>query len=511
MLVWLGSLVAVAGPSQGPWVVALEPTVGLEASLATRRVAVAEQQRAVLSAIPTGSIRVIRRYKVLFGMVVEANGSSLEALRAHPEVRGVGTDQVSGRGALDVSVPYIGGSLTDVVGFDGAGQLVAVLDSGIDLNHPALAGRVVDEYCECLDFEDNGCCPGGLAFSDAPGTGQDIHGHGTHVTGILASNGVIGSRGVAPEASLLAVKVLDDQNTFSRASQVTAGLEWVVLNHPDTSVLNMSLGTLQRFPEACDNTFPYTQLMAEAVDLLVAGGTVVVASTGNASDTEEVEAPACLSGVISVGNVHMLASTLPSRETACGAIVAPDDVVCSSNGGPLVDIVAPGFAIESLGIGGGLTVFGGTSMASPHVAGAAVVLRDADPTVTVSDIRDALLSSGTTITDDRNGLSHPRLDLGAAVDALINEDCTNMSDDDADGAVDCDDLECATDSSCFPHPTGTTGMTGDTGPLIEDTGREPEATPAPPPVDCDGCSSSGRFSTGALLLLAFVLRRRRHA
>lgn len=511
---WMGSLVAAAATPQGPLVVALEPTVGLDAPMPRRRAAVDRQQDAVLAAMPAGSVRVIRRHEVVFGLLVEADAQGLAALQADPRVRLVGPD-APGRGALDATIDYVGGTYTDDVGFDGAGQLVAVLDSGIDLAHPALTGRVVDEYCSCIPFEGNlGCCPGDVYDSEVPGVAQDVHGHGTHVTGIVASDGTVGGRGVAPAVDLLAVKVLDDNNAFAAASQVTFGLEWVLLNHPDVSVVNMSLGTLARFDTGCDQAASFTMTMAEAVDLLVAGGTVLMASSGNARDTLAIEAPSCLSGVMAVGNVHIQGNTLPNRAyDGCGSIVKPDDVVCSSNGGSLIEILAPGFRVESLGIGGGLTVFTGTSMASPHVAGAAAVLRSADPSLTVPQVRMQLTSTGQLVTDDRNGLTHPRLDLQAAVDAVADEDCENGVDDDADAIVDCDDPECATDPACGyvpKKPTGTTGATGDTGePEVVDP-TDPDE-PEPLPIDCDGCVSSTEPAAGLTfgLTLLVGLRRRR--
>ncbi|MEO0606552.1 MAG: MopE-related protein, partial [Myxococcota bacterium] len=109
------------------------------------------------------------------------------------------------------------------------------------------------------------------------------------------------------------------------------------------------------------------------------------------------------------------------------------------NGGALVDILAPGFRIESLALGGGTQTRTGTSMAAPHVAGTAALMRQLNPTLTPSDVMQRLAATGVMVTDDRTGLPHPRLDIGAVV-------CTDDLDDDGEvgsacGGVDCNDDE----------------------------------------------------------------------
>ncbi|MEO0603664.1 MAG: S8 family serine peptidase, partial [Myxococcota bacterium] len=315
---WILTTVATAAPLDGPYVVALKPTVSIDAPLSERGRAVAEQQRRVIEALPPGSVDVLRRYQVLFGLVVDADAEALERLITHPAVRAVDRD-VGGSAGLDQSIDWLGGSATVAEGLDGAGQKIAIVDTGLDLGSPALNARIVGEYCECLDEDGNGCCPNGAPSLSTPGASQDDQGHGTHVAGIAAGDGSVGSRGVAPAADLVSVKVIGSNNQFSSTAQVTGGLEWLLLAHPDTSVVNMSLGTFTNYDVVCDDETSWAMLMGEASDLLTASGTVLFASSGNDSDLVGVGAPACLASVYAVGNVHLESRTVNPQNPACAS------------------------------------------------------------------------------------------------------------------------------------------------------------------------------------------------
>jgi subtilisin family serine protease len=225
---------------------------------------------------------------------------------------------------------------TLIAGQGGAGVKVAVIDTGIDCGHQDLAGGCVYG----ANFV-NGSQP----FDDG--------GHGTHVAGIIAArqNGV-GVIGVAPEATVYAVKVLDSTGSGSWSS-VAMGIDWAVRN--GMHVINMSLGATTG-----------SQAVADAVARAEAAGVLVVASAGNSGCCNTVGYPAAYDGVLAVAAVD-------SIEMRAGF----------SSTGPQVDIAAPGVGIRSSVPTGscslcdpsGYAWLSGTSMAAPHVAGVGALLR----------------------------------------------------------------------------------------------------------------------------------------
>src|SRR5690606_14222817 len=134
----------------------------------------------------------------------------------NPLVERVDLD-LGGTGMLTESVPLIGATSWHAVGNTGAGVVIAVLDSGVDTDHPDLAGAIVHQAC-FLDQDGTinsvGFCPNGSDRQVGPGAAEDDFGHGTHVTGIAASRGNVSGAGVAPGANIEAIKVLDNSNTF---------------------------------------------------------------------------------------------------------------------------------------------------------------------------------------------------------------------------------------------------------------------------------------------------------
>src|SRR5438105_3787575 len=191
-------------------------------------------------AVSRGSARVTARWRNLSGFAAEVTSESLAELEADPNVLRVDLDS-GGTGGLAQSVPLIGGDKTRAIGATGRGVYVAVLDSGVDETHPDLAGRIADEQCFCTDLNGDGCCPNKQATQSGAGAAADDNGHGTNVTGIIASRGVVSPPGVAPDVTLVIVKVLDRDNTFRASSQVLSGLDWLISNHPEVRVVNMSL------------------------------------------------------------------------------------------------------------------------------------------------------------------------------------------------------------------------------------------------------------------------------
>jgi hypothetical protein len=294
---------------------------------------------------------------------------------------------------------------------------VAVLDSGVDLVHADLGGAVVAEACFCSGG--GGCCPGGAASATGFGSALDDHGHGSNVAGVITSDGFVSPEGGAPAAEIVAVKVLDSSNSFCCSSDVIAGLDWVLLNHPEVDVVNLSLGTTASFAGPCDAENAVMQAYADAIGALRAAGVVVVASTGNDGSGTHTNAPACIADALAVAAAY---------DAAVGAVAGPscvdfstqaDQVACYSNTNAHTDLVASGNPMTSAGLGTTTSTFLGTSHAVPLVSACAALLRQAAPAARPERIEKALRTSATTVVDAKNALAFPRLDCESALQKLL--------------------------------------------------------------------------------------------
>ncbi|MHC4215982.1 MAG: S8 family peptidase, partial [Planctomycetota bacterium] len=251
-------------------------------------------------------------------------------------------------------VKRIGAGDAHDAGNKGSGIKVAVIDSGVDTSHPDLAGNYVGGY----DFVND---------DDDP---MDDYGHGTHVAGTIAAedNGV-GAVGVAPEADLYALKVLSSSGS-GYYSDVIAALQWAVDN--DIEVTNNSYGS---------SGSPGTTVKA-AFDNAEAAGVLNVCAAGNSGNSS------------GIGDKVIY----PARYDSCIAVAGTDQAdnrVSFSSTGPDVELAAPALSIYSTVLGGGYGNKSGTSMASPHVAGAAALFI-ADG---VSNVRSALQSTAEDLGD----------------------------------------------------------------------------------------------------------------
>lgn len=369
--------------------------------------AIARAQAAVLAdvadALGPAAFQPVHRYRAIPAVAGRATAAGVARLARHPRVRTVGPD-VGGSGGLDSSVPFIHADAPDVGPVDGRGVRVAVVDTGVDVDHPDLDGRVVAEAC--FVNLPPGCPP-------PPHPADDDHGHGTNVAGIVASRGRVAPRGVAPAAAIVAVKVMNDQNRFL-TSDVLAGLDWLI-GRRDVRAVNLSLGTDTTYAGACDDADASTQAFAAAARRLRAQGTLVVAASLNNRLPDRMTAPACVRDVIAVGAVYD-ADFGPHAAAGCtDTITAADAVACFSNGGSALDVWAPGVSITASGRGGGRSTFTGTSQAAPHVAGALALLAQARPELPPAAIDMLLARAGRPVRDPRNRLVRPRLDVAAAL------------------------------------------------------------------------------------------------
>jgi subtilisin family serine protease len=310
------------------------------------------------------------------------------------------------------STALVGADVLWGEGYDGAGQVVAVLDTGVESNHPFLSGAVLAEAC----FSGNGNCPNGQASQIGPGAGAACSyasacDHGTHVAGIVAGTptvvaGVGTVSGVAPGAGIVAIQVFSQfigtscgsspsPCALSYGSDQIAALEHVLdlSGSYQIAAVNMSLGGGKyRSQSLCDAE---NAAKKAAIDNLREAGIATVISSGNDGYNNDVSAPACISSAVAVG------STTKS-----------DAVSSFSNHGGLVDLMAPGSSILSSVTGSVFASKSGTSMAAPHMAGAWAVLKDLDPSLTVDEILTALKRSGPNVT--RAKRKRRRLDLADA-------------------------------------------------------------------------------------------------
>jgi len=360
-------------------------------------------------------------------IAVTVNEHELTALLSDPVVTAISLDAWDKPHLMD-SVPLIGMTGSQggayAMGATGEGQAIAILDTGVQADHPFLAGKVIAEACFSNAGGNGGgttLCPNGKNRQYGAGAAdptiprcyvdfQNICDHGTHVAGIAAGEKPsIGEppNGVAVKSRLMAVQVFtrigDDVGAY--VSDLILALEWVYANL-DTlpggnklAAVNMSLGSGQ-YTDFCD-----TDPLLPIINQLKFVGVATVISSGNDSFNFAVSAPACISSAIAVG------------ATTKGDVVTD----YSNQSEALVDLLAPGGQGDPpQGIASSIPVSTywykiGTSMAAPHVAGAFAAIRTVRPEASVDEIEWALKNSGITILS-RGGLFYkPRIQVNAAL------------------------------------------------------------------------------------------------
>jgi subtilisin family serine protease len=275
------------------------------------------------------------------------------------------------RAALDRSAAQIGAPTAWQAGLDGRGIKVAVLDTGVDATHPDLVGKIA----EARDF------------SGSPDT-TDHFGHGTHVAATVAGTGAASGgtrKGVAYGAQLLIGKVLDDSGS-GYESGIIEGMEWAAA--AGARVVNMSLGG-----SATDGTDP----MSAAVDRISnQSGTLFVVAAGNEGADYTVGTPGAATSALTVGAVDRddALADFSSRGPRVGDLGLKPEITA-----PGVDIVAARAAGTEMGtvVDDFYTAASGTSMATPHVAGAAAILAQQHPDWTGAQLKDGLVSTARTV------------------------------------------------------------------------------------------------------------------
>jgi len=366
----------------------------------------------------------IHRYQHVFhGFAAKLSKTAIQALQRNPNVQQIEKAQeVHAYGdPYPSGVARIGAMQAHTLQ-QGLGVKVAIVDTGIDFNHPDLAGQV-----------DVGLSRTFVMRGKTTTSGFDDHGHGTHVAGTVAAilgNG-LGVVGVAPEATLIALKVLN-RNGSGYTSDIIAALDYITGynnsqgNYTDIiHVANFSLGG-----SGSDTDSSYRR----AFERTVASGCFIAVAAGNEKDDAANHLPAAYDVVFTVSAMN------PSN----------DNFASFSNYGHDIDITAPGVAITSTMLGGGYATWNGTSMATPHVAGAAALyigqnLYALTKVGADAAIRAALVSSGEAIAliGDPDGTTEPLVDaeallgpvapLDPAIQVSVSSDKTSYlaSDDSA--------------------------------------------------------------------------------
>ncbi|SER57321.1 Serine protease, subtilisin family [Pseudomonas sp. NFACC02] len=301
--------------------------------------------------------------------------------------------------------------------WEGKGETIAIVDTGINASHPFLQGKLVGEACfssiSSSSPKSKSLCPNGLETQIMKGAGKDCSsstigcGHGTHVAGIAVGGPVTFKgevlQGTAPGSKFISVQVysqFDDPSlcggnstpcVLSFASDQIRALNYLYTIHKETglAVVNMSMGH-GAFSKSCAD-----DILSESIQKLVSGNVAVVAASGNEGLLGASSSPACIPGVISVGAVDVfnhLAYSYSNTAVTTTLLALGDNVLSSDQGG--------GYGRKT-----------GTSMAAPQVSGALVLLRSKLPSAKVPDLVKVLKASGTQVIDGRTGQKFTALNI----------------------------------------------------------------------------------------------------
>jgi subtilisin family serine protease len=383
----------------------------------SQRTAIAQTQNVILSKLSTYKPTVITKFQTIPYFAAKLNARALKVLQSDPNIISIQED-IAVPATLMESIPITRANNAWSSGFTGAGQTVAILDTGVDSSHPFLAGKVVSEACYSTTdstYQSTSLCPNGSA--QQAGTGSAVNctttivdcNHGTHVAGIAAGNGSSFS-GVAKDAKIIAIQIFSRFDSadqcqplpapciLSYASDQIRALEQVYNLRSSFSIAaaNMSLGG-GSYTTNCDAS--YGNLKA-IVDNLRSVGIATVIAAGNDGSIDGLSFPACISSAISVGS---------TKDGSSGGNA--DEVSNFSNSASFLSLLAPGEAIYSSVPGGNYANFYGTSMAAPHVTGAWAIFKQRNPSASVADTLANFQNTGIPVTDPRNGIQKSRIRL----------------------------------------------------------------------------------------------------
>ena len=321
---------------------------------ATNTYFIAFESRVDKNVIKNHGGEIKNQYKYIPVIAAKLPAKAVEALSKNPNIayieqdtRAFATSQVEPWGIQHVKAPE-----AQALGYSGQGIKVGVIDTGIDYTH------------EDLNIS------GGITFVAGTTDYLDDNGHGTHVAGTIAAvNNELGVLGIAPQASIYGIKVLDS-NGSGNYSDIVAGIEWAIDNN--MNIINMSLGGTVK-----------SRTLEQAVDTAYNAGILLVAAAGNNGYSKKgtITYPAAYDSVIAVG-----------------AVDQNNNRAYFSSVGKQLELMAPGVDILST-VPNGYASYNGTSMASPHVAGVAALVWEAKPNLTNVQLRNLLNETATSIGD----------------------------------------------------------------------------------------------------------------
>jgi serine protease AprX len=289
------------------------------------------------------------QYNIIPAVAMELPANELEKLARESNVEKIVPDRIVSAFRLESMSLIRANDASSSFNVNGTDINISIIDTGI-FNHSEFQNpnRIINQKCYCT-----GCCPPNNVNQNDNAT--DDNGHGTHCAGIAAGKGDGHGHGVATNASLFAVKVLDSSGS-GYDSDIVAGIDWAVSNR--TQVISLSLGAYLN-SQNC-----YSFSVSDAVDNATKQGVVVVVSAGNGGYlTPNMSAPACA-----------------KRAIAVGATNDNDQIASWSSGGPTndnitkPDLTAPGVNIDSTYYDGNYHTDLGTSMSTPHIAGVAALV-----------------------------------------------------------------------------------------------------------------------------------------
>lgn len=373
----------------------------------TQRAAIRSAQNQLVEETKTSQgVSFLSAFETLPMMVLEVDAAGLDILAARTDITHIVEDEPV-LPSLYSSLDVIGGNSVQATGYDGTGGAVAILDTGVDVEHVAFntgRSRIVAEACFSTSSDTYGgvysVCPGGASESTVAGSADDCVDevtalgltfaatdckHGTHVAGIIGANDGNETIGVAPDVDLIPVQVFSAFDSYGRMLSFTSdqikGLEYVLslADSHNIVAVNMSLGGNHN-PVACD-----FDARRQAILNLQSVGIPTIIASGNEGYGDGVGKPGCISEAITVGATNN-----------------NDSVASYSNISNQIDLLAPGSSIRSTYPNNSSGTMSGTSMAAPMVAGAFAILAESHPAVSAQEKLVALQNSGVPVNDERS-------------------------------------------------------------------------------------------------------------